>query len=207
MTNARPALALLLAALVAAVSCQPEAPEPAPGLPVSIRDADFRNFSYAFRGATWTLRDSAQQAVRNENEIVEEMGYLLDEVIYGDVTGDGGEDAVVVVEGVTGGSAVPHWVFVYTAGAPSPRQLWAFETGDRSAGGLKGVSVQHGKLVVELYGKDKIPSDPESLWRDDGTNSPSCCPTMFTRSVYAWNGRGFQLHGAPEVLPYDPQSS
>jgi hypothetical protein len=206
MRNLHSTPALLLAALVA-ISCQPETPEPAPQPPASIRDTDFRNFSYAFGRTTFTLRDSAQQEVRNENDIVEEMGYSLDDVIYGDVTGDGREDAVVVVEGLTGGSAVPHWVFVYTAGASPPRQLWAFETGDRSAGGLKGVSVQDGRLVVELYGKDKVPSDPESLGRDDGTDSPACCPSMFTRSVYAWNGRAFELHGAPQSLPYDPQSS
>jgi hypothetical protein len=205
MKNAHSTLVLLLAALMG-TSCQPEPPEPAPQAPASIRDTDFRNFSYAFGQTSFTLRDSARQEVRNENDIVEEMGYFLDDVIYGDVTGDGSEDAIVVVEGVTGGSAIPHYVFVYSSGPGGPRRLWSFETGDRSAGGLKGVSVQDGRLVVELYGKDKVPSDPESLWRDDGTDSPACCPSMFTRSVYAWNGRAFELHGAPQALPYDPQS-
>lgn len=171
----------------------------------SIRDADFRNFRYEFQGTSWTLRDSAQQEV-GDNGIVEEMGYYLDDVLYGDVTGDGSEDAIVIVEGVTGGSAVPHWVFVYAAGPRGPRRLWSFETGDRAAGGLKDVYARDGMLVVELYGQEKIPSDPESLYRDDGTDSPACCPSMFTRSRYAWNGRRFQLHRAPEVLPYDPES-
>ena len=198
------ALRLLLLPLVFAAACH--RPAPAPGTAASIRDTDFSNFRYPYGRAGWTLRDSAQEPVR-ENGIVTEEGYLLDRVVYGDVTGDGREEALVVVEGITGGSAVPHWVFAYTAGDRVPRRLWAFETGDRAAGGLKDVYARDGMLVVELYGQDKLPTRPETLTADDGTGSPACCPTRFTRSRYAWNGRRFALHGTPEVLPYDPASN
>ncbi|HEX6373328.1 MAG TPA: hypothetical protein VF006_30675 [Longimicrobium sp.] len=203
MTNARLAFMVLLAALPSAASCGGSAP--APGAAASIRGTDFSNFRYHFQRTTIALRDSAQEPVRR-NGIIHESGYLLDGVVYGDVTGDGVEDAVVVVEEVTGGSAVPNRVFVYQAGADGPRRLWSFETGDRAAGGFKDVYVRDGVLVVELYGRDKVPSDPASLHRDDGTGSPACCPTMFTRSRYQWNGRAFVPRGAPEVLPYDPQA-
>jgi hypothetical protein len=197
MTNARATLLALAAALLSA-ACDP-AP-PAPGPATSIRDTDFSNFRFDFQRTSWTLRDSAQEPVR-ENGIVKQDGYLLDDVVYGDVTGDGVEEALVVVGGVTGGSAVPHWVFVYGAG---PRPLWSFETGDRSAGGLKEVYADGGMLVVELYGRNQVPGDPESLGADDGSNTPACCPDSFTRTRYAWDGRAFVPRGAPEVLPYDP---
>ncbi len=192
---------LLLPALLA--GCHQAAPAPAPA--ASIRDTDFANFHSRAGRDAWTLRDSAQEPVR-ENGIVSEAGYLLDRLVYGDVTGDGREDAIVVVEGLTGGSAVPHWVFAYTAGGRAPRRLWAFQTGDRAAGGLKDVYARDGMLVVELFGQDKLPTRPRTLTRDDGTGSPACCPTRFTRSRYAWTGRRFALHGTPEVLAYDPAS-
>ena len=47
--------------------------------------------------------------------------------------------------------------------------------------------------VVELYGKDRVPSDPESLKGNDGTAQGLCCPTLFTRSRYGWNGRSTDL--------------
>jgi hypothetical protein len=202
MTTTRLALPLLLAALLPAAACQRQ-PAPAPGTSVSVRETDFANFRYPFGRARWTLQDSLQEPVR-ENGIVREDGYLLDRVVYGDVTGDGREDALVVVGGITGGSAVPHYVFAYADG---PRRLWAFETGDRAAGGLKDVYARDGMLVVELFGQDKLPTRPETLTADDGTGTPACCPTRFTRSRYGWNGRRFELRGTPEVLPYDPAAN
>jgi hypothetical protein len=194
----------LLAAALLLSACHRSAPATGPA--PSIRHADFANFQYRVGRTRWTLRDSAQAEVRR-NGIVTEDGYLLDRVVYGDVTGDGREDALVIVEGVTGGSAVPHWVFAYAAGPRGPRRLWAFETGDRAAGGLKDVYARDGMLVVELYGQDKLPTRPRHLTADDGTGSPACCPTRFTRSLYAWKGRRFGLHGTPEVLPYDPSAN
>jgi hypothetical protein len=197
MRNPRP-IFLIFAAAPLSAACEPAETAPAPA---SIRDTDFVNFRYDFQGTSWTLRDSVQEPVR-ENGIVKQDGYLLDDVVYGDVTGDGVEEALVVVGGVTGGSAVPHWVFVYGAG---PRPLWSFETGDRSAGGLNRVYADSGMLVVELFGRGKVPGAPDLL-ADDGSNAPACCPTVFTRSRYAWNGREFVPHGAPQVLPYDPRA-
>jgi hypothetical protein len=191
-------LAVPLTVAILSAACQP--PAPAAEKAASIRHVDFANLSYAFPGGGWTLRDSAQEAVRR-NGIIREPGYLLDTVAYGDVTGDGRDDALVVVGEVTGGSAVPHWVFAYTDG---PRQLWAFQTGDRSAGGLKDVYAKDGMLVVELFGRDKVPGSPERLTAPDGSDTPACCPAWFTRSRHAWNGRAFELRGTPEVLPYDP---
>ena len=191
--------AVFIAALMTVAACQP--PAGAPGPAASIRDTDFRNFQHVHGGTTMRLADGAQPEVRR-NGIVREEGYYLDSIAYADVTGDGREEAVVTIEEMTGGSAIPHWVFVYGEGG---RRLWSFETGDRAYGGLKDVYADDGKLVVELYGRDKLPSEPESLHRDDGTSRGLCCPTLFTRSRYAWNGRAFVLDGV-EILPYDPEA-
>lgn len=61
-------------------------------------------------------------------------------------------------------------------------------------------------LVVELLGKGKVPHDPVTYGAEDDTAMGACCPSMFTRSRYTWNGRAFVPRAAPEVLPYDPDA-
>jgi hypothetical protein len=112
-----------------------------------------------------------------------------------DVTGDGEDEAFVIIKLETTGSAVPQIVYVYTWKQDKPELIWYFRTGDRADGGLKDVRPDNGLLLVELYGQDrfllggietsKITDDYEQL----------CCPTFFTRSFYKWNGRNFLLQG------------
>lgn len=199
MKTTGPTRRLLLLGALLATACQPAVPSDLPGPAASIRETDFRNFRHVHPGTAIRLADGAQPEVRR-NGIVRESGYYLDSIAYADVTGDGGEEAVVIIAELTGGSATPHWIFVYGGGDRSPRLLWSFQTGDRATGGLKEVYAADGRLVVELYGKDRVPSDPESLEGSDGTAQGLCCPTLFTRSRYGWNGRAFVLDGA-EVLP------
>jgi hypothetical protein len=129
---------LLLLAALAATACQPAVPGDLPGPAASVRETDFRNFRYAHPGTAIRLVDGAQPEVRR-NGIVSESGYYLDSIAYADVTGDGGEEAVVIIEELTGGSATPHWVFIYGNGEGRSRLLWSFQTGDRATGGLKEV--------------------------------------------------------------------
>lgn len=195
-----PRSVLPLAVALAAAACQPASPAPAQRPAPSVRDVDFRSFRYEFEGTSWTLADGTQPDPGEE-----EWRYELDGVSYGDVTGDGAEEAIVTVTASTGGTMVPHWVFVYGAGARGPRPLWAFASGDRAQGGLRRAYAEGGVLVVELLGKGKVPHDPATYGAEDDTSMGACCPSMFTRSRYTWNGRAFVLRGEPEVLPYDPE--
>lgn len=200
---------LLLLATAGTAACQgtspPARPSPAAAAGgsagASIRATDFRNFRYVFGEASWTLVNGTQPDAGEE-----ELRYEFDDVSYGDVTGDGRDEALVTITAETGGTMRPHWVFVYGAGARGPELLWAFESGDRAAGGLKSVSAEGGMLIVDLLGKNMIPSDPTTFGAHDDTAQGACCPSMFTRTRYAWNGRAFVLRGPPEVLPYDPDA-
>ncbi len=112
-----------------------------------------------------------------------------------DVTGDGDDEAVVILKIETGGSAIPQVGYVFTWKDGKPELIWPFRTGDRADGGLKNVFAENGMFVVELYGQDrfllgeietgKITDDVEQL----------CCPTNFTRSAYKWNGKNFLMQG------------
>lgn len=106
-----------------------------------IRSIDFRNFTYPFTEdlidptkpkRTFMLREGKRPETRNKQGLVDEMGIYLDDVFYGDVTSDNQEDAIVIMSILTGGSAAPNIVYVYTLEDNRPKQLWSFSTGDRA---------------------------------------------------------------------------
>jgi hypothetical protein len=111
----------------------------------------------------------------------------LENVSYADVIGDGKEDAIVTVAGITGANRFLGAVFVYTIEKDEPRLLWQHETGDRADGGLRRISVENGMLTLEEYTRSE---------RDGGL----CCPKKFIRSSYRWNGEDFEKSKA-ETLP------
>ncbi len=106
---------------------------------------------------------------------------------YGDVTGDGIEDAIVVLELETRGSAVPDYVYIFTMEQGRPKLVWDFEAGDRADGGLRQVYADKGQLVIELYGKDRFIGG--HLYKGD---EALCCPGFFTRTRYKWTGKRFE---------------
>jgi hypothetical protein len=117
-------------------------------------------------------------------------------VNFGDVTGEGTEEAMMMLGIETRGSAIPEIVYIFTLENARPKLLWSFETGDRADGGFRNAYVDHGELVVELYGKNRVVGN--NLYLDD---EAACCPSSFTRARYRWDGTKFQLTGTPEVLP------
>ena len=133
------------------------------------------------------------------------MGVGLSKVSYGDVTGDGQEEAIVVLSLLTGGSGMAGCVYVYAWDQRRPKLLWAFDTGDRAYGGLRRVKAENGRLLVELYGNGKILG--KDLDAEDKTNRGACCPMFFTRAHYKWTGNGFRLASKPKVLRNPIQSA
>jgi len=179
----------------------------------TIRSVDFRNFSYPktnglylphSRNLPFRLKGGSAPETRDKQGFVDEMGVYLSRVSYGDVTGDGQEEAIVVLSILTGGSAMPDCVYVYGWDQRRPKLLWAFDTGDRTYGGLRRVKVENGYLLVELYGNGKIIG--KDLDAEDKTNRGACCPTLFTRAHYKWIGNGFRLASKPKILPNPIQS-
>lgn len=165
----------------------------------SVRSTDFSNFTYAgsrghfpapeYETTRFTLREGKFGDWRR--------GMSLREVTYGDATGDGVEEAFVVLNVETDGSAAVNHVYVYTLKNRRPEFLWGFESGDRAWGGLRRVYARGGSLVVELWGRGNVPgrelgvADSEAL----------CCPKSYTRTFYRWEDGSFRQRGEAEVLP------
>ena len=164
------------------------------GLPNQpIRSVDFANFTFPWlrelgdSEKTFTLRSGELKPTHDKNGMVEEMGVTLQSIAYGDVTGDGREEAIVVLSMITGGSATPHASYIYASEGGKPKLLWAFSTGDRAEGGLRRVYAEKGELVIERYSPVNSKGD--------------CCPTLFTRARYKWQDKHFEQGGKEETLP------
>lgn len=191
-----------------ALSVNPAANNLQPPPRKSIRTVDFRNFSYPktkgldlphSRRRFFKLKNGLLPETRDREGYIVGMGVGLSRVSYGDVTGDGLEEAIIVLSLLTGGSSMPNCVYVYAWDHGRPKLLWAFDTGDRAHGGLRRVRAQSGRLLVELYGDGKIiGKDFDTI---DETFRGACCPMQFTRAWYRWAGNGFRLASKPKVLP------
>lgn len=106
---------------------------------------------------------------------------------YGDVTGDGIEEAIAALGIDNHGSAIPYYVYIFAVENGKLKLIWDFETGDRADGGLRNVYADKGQLVIELFGKDRVIGG--QLYKGD---EGLCCPHSFTRTRYKWNGKHFE---------------
>jgi hypothetical protein len=177
----------------------------------SIRDIDFKNFTYpklptgkCSRMSKVRVRDGKYGSFKNFSpRVVPRAGcwqVSVGTVIYGDVTGDGREEAIVVLYAEMGGTESSDDVFIYSLRNGKPVLLWKFWTGDRADGGLVKLYAENGKLVVELAGKNKFIGG--DYFANDGTSNGACCPTVITRSKYQWVDGAFRRRGPLEVLPF-----
>ncbi len=181
----------------------------------SIGDFDFRNYTYELpRG--WQNPDGTAEikltngrvapVARDVNEKMDDatkaeakqqrrigMSYVT--ARYFDATGDGNDEAVVVLKVETGGSAVPQLVYVFSWKDGKPELIWPFRTGDRADGGLKDVRLENGLMVIELYGQDRFILGQTETGKITGDEEQLCCPLYFTQTKYKWNGNTFLMQG------------
>lgn len=152
----------------------------------SIRAVDFYNFTYPLPSdladrhqKKFKLKQGKLLETRFPDGGVNEMGIFLEELVYGDVTGDSTEEAILFMSILTGGSAIPGILYVYTLQNNQPKLLWKTTTGDRADEGFKDAFAKDGRLAVELF-------SPLGKRGD-------CCPTQYTQMIYEWRKNRFQL--------------
>jgi hypothetical protein len=161
-----------------------------------IRSIDFKNFTYPNIDAegSFTLKDGKEPNVEEPCSVID--------VIYGDVTGDGNQEALVVQTQSIRGSASPYFVYVYGVEGKTPKLLWSFYTGDRAQGGLRRVLAENGNLVIELYGKDAY----VGMTNYEAAADCAACDAYYTRSCYAWQNNHFRRLGNLDVFAHDGTS-
>lgn len=166
------------------------------GTESEIGNYDFRNHTYPLpRG--WQHPDSKEITLRDGHlrTTEDKIGMEYVTTKFFDVTGDGEDEAAVILRIGTGGSAIPQLVYIYRWKKPEPELVWYFRTGDRADGGLKTLYADQGDLVVELFGQDRYIFDHMETLRIVGDEEPLCCPTHFTRTRYRRSGKTFVLKG------------
>ena len=149
----------------------------------NIRRSDLK--SAAYRDAARTLREYwGDEDWAQESNI---QGFQTD-AVYGDLTGDGSEEAAVQVHYTMGGSGSFTGVFVYALEGGSPKLIATVRGGDRAHGGIKGVRIRNGQLLVENY-------------RPDGEDCMSCYGSVLV-SRYEWIAdKLVNVGGAVRALP------
>jgi hypothetical protein len=190
-------------------------PEPSPKIPnlqdeltddrnkrtdAPIGKFDFKNYTYPLpRG--WQDSDGKEVELINGkrpmemSEEVERIGLSYVTTKFFDVTGDGQDDAFVILKIETGGGAIPQLVYVFQWKENQPEMIWYFRTGDRADGGLKDIRAENGEVVIELFGQDRYIVGELDTAKVTGDEEQLCCPTHFTKSRYKWNGSAFRLEG------------
>jgi hypothetical protein len=167
----------------------------------SIRDIDFHNFTYPTlptgKCSMRTVRltngkyESSERRVPRKIPSIDCWSVTMAPVVYGDATGDGREEAMIVLYAELGGTESSSDIFVYSLKNARPVLLWKFETGDRAQGGLVKIYAEGGQLVLELAGKNKFIGG--NFYGHDDTFNGACCPTVITRSKYQWIRGAFRL--------------
>ena len=173
---------------------------------------DFKNFTYPLPrgwhnpdGTDLTLTDGRRMPVskfideemedeeKAEARALRRIGMSHVTTKYFDVTGDGHDEAIVILKVETTGNAIPQLVYIYEWKDGQPELLWNFRTGDRADGGLKDMRSENGEFVVELYGQDRFLLGETETGKITGDEEQLCCPIYFTRTFYKWNGKDFLM--------------
>lgn len=118
-----------------------------------IHGVDFRNFGYS--PSCMNLVGSTKVAVKTVNgsytkkDPADEVTFRVNDVVYGDLNGDGMDEAVVLTVCNTGGSGWFDDGFLYAMRNEKPVLLSQIQGGDRAYGGIRGVRIESGLLKVE----------------------------------------------------------
>jgi hypothetical protein len=126
-----------------------------------IHKTDFRSFTYRPACADFESSEAnvpvTVKAGRFEGKAgtdLEGTYFEVQEVLYGDLNGDGRDEAVVRTLCNTGGTGQFDEGFVYGMKDGKPALLGRIQGGDRASGGVRCVRFEAGALKVERVGND-----------------------------------------------------
>lgn len=142
-----------------------------------IRKVDFKNFTYypfcaSEDGKTAIVTKGDGTFSRTSED--DPLFFSSEVKAYGDVDGDGKDEALVFSICNTGGTGQFTEGFLYSLKEGKPELLDRIAGGDRAYGGLFGGKIAGGKITIERY--------------DVGEAGGACCPEFAVTETYEWNG-------------------
>ncbi len=149
-----------------------------------IRKVDFKNFTYEPGCAG---EDTKKIAVKKgvyevDKGDEDKMYFSVESITYGDLNGDGDDEAIVLTTCNTGGTGQFTEGFIYGMSDGKPKLLTNLEGGDRADGGLRSAKVENGLLTVES--------------NDAGETGGACCPEFVVTTKYKLEGKNLKQTGA-----------
>lgn len=168
-----------------------------------IKEIDFKNFSYPWddpeadsdNHITWywtQLPTGSKVRLLNGQHrftvpetpsfVSPALGFSF--AVYGDLDGDGLEEAAVALNYTTGGTMNWDYLYVYKLAKGKPILLGRLRSGSRGSGGLLRASINQGALVLDFA--------------DPGRRTADCCSDGYVRVHYRWFDGHFAEEGPRE---------
>lgn len=162
-----------------------------------IRKVDFKNFTYLplcaeeeNEAVKVTVKNGKFSEEKKVDDYTERFYFEIFSVSYGDVNGDGNEDAVILSFCNTGGTGNFSEGFIFEMKNGKPALLARIPGGDRAYGGLREAKVEKGLLVVQS--------------NDVGELGGACCPEYIVTTKYKVKGDKLEQSGTEsrrEIYP------
>ncbi len=145
----------------------------------NIRQVDFGNFAYpAFcageESETITVEDSEYAYETKEDGHTDRRYFKVSAPEFGDLTGDGKDEAVIISVCNTGGTGNFTEGYIYSIKGGKPELIARLPGGDRADGGLRSAKVVNKQLVIES--------------NDTGELGGACCPEFIVTSKFRLQG-------------------
>jgi hypothetical protein len=153
-----------------------------------VHGLDFKNFTYRplCIGTTpkrVTVKDGEYSKETQMDGYVDRFSFNVMDVSYGDLNGDGKDEAIVLGVCNTGGTGNFSEGFIYTLRAGKPVLIARIPGGDRAYGGLRSATVSKGILSVES--------------NDVGESGGACCPEFAITTQYKLTANKLAAFGRP----------
>lgn len=173
----------------------------AAGATASIRSVDWQNRTYDLGGdGKYTVKDGSYEFAYDENGnevagdyqpsdpdvFVERGEFSVSTPVYGDLDGDGAEEAVIITYFNGGGTGRFTGITVFSMKDGQPVELGGVPGGDRGDGGVADVKLDGDVVLV-----DRLMS-----MEDDG----ACCPSKIQHERWRWNGTAFAEDEAARTM-------
>src|SRR6476469_8393849 len=144
-----------------------------------IHSIDFKNFTYSPFCAgddpeTLTVKNGEFSKETPQDGYVDRLYFNVSDIAYGDLNGDGRDEAIVLTVCNTGGTGNFSEGFVFTMKGAKATMTGRIPGGDRAYGGLRSSRVEKGLLLVDS--------------NDPGKDGASCCPELILTTTYKLGG-------------------
>ena len=140
-----------------------------------IHRVDFKNFTYlpmcaGGKARRVTVTKGEYSKATQMSGYVDNFYFGVSDVTYGELNGDGADEAVILTECNTGGTGNFSEGFIYTMQAGRPFLVTRIPGGDRAYGGLRSAKIAAGILTVDS--------------NDVGEAGGACCPEYAVTATY-----------------------